>query len=162
MNPERAAAIAEARARYAAALCDAAIACSRDLADGVEPLVAVATMLMDQRRALDAAIASVPRVPAFHSGGIVNPSETPIRVRDDAIDAIGYSMGFDHARPSGRDVSPGVVVMHPDEWRRYEGRLGEPFVPSLRPAGAVPVDGSTVIGPGIPRDGTIDVESDEP
>ena len=106
VNPERAAAIIEARERYAAALCDAAVACSRDLADGVEPVVAVATMLTAQRRALDAAIASM------------QPS-----------------------RSTGRDVSTGVVVIGPDEWRRYEGRRGEPFAPTRRPAGDVPVDG---------------------
>ena len=73
MTPERAAAIAEARARYAAALCDAAIAWSRDLADGVEPVVAVATMITAQRRALDAAIASIAEVAT-----VLDPHPAPV------------------------------------------------------------------------------------
>ena len=73
VNPERAAAIIEARERYAAALCDAAIAWSRDLADGVEPVVAVATMITAQRRALDAAIASIAEVAT-----VLDPHPAPV------------------------------------------------------------------------------------
>jgi len=123
VTPERAAAIIEAREHYATALIAGAVACSRDLADGVDPVVAICTMVAEHQVALAAFVAATARLPSFHSGGIIDPPPTPVNlgsVRCRSVESVlmpGYSSGLDAARASGRDVSTGVVVIHPAEWR---------------------------------------------